>query len=188
MDARVKLDGFEDLAAKLRELPQAMRKRVLRNALAAGGRLVRNEAKRAAPLLKSGTRAPFRKRGTLRDAIKVRTSKIDRRNGDVGVFVNVKPLNAKASSAFKGRGAKNPDDPYYWQWLEFGRKGRTAGTKVYRGKGDTRKRKTVKAVGPIAPMRFLQGSAKRFPEALSIFKAQVAAWIEKANRTGKVVP
>lgn len=110
----VQLTGFDDLAKKLRELAPAMRKRVLRNALAAGARLVRDDAKRNAPLLQNAAKAPYRTRGTVRNAIRVRTSKQARKAGDVGVFVNVKPAKSGA------RGAKSKTDPFYWRWLEFG--------------------------------------------------------------------
>jgi HK97 gp10 family phage protein len=66
--------------------------------------------------LGTSLKAPYRKPGTVKQAIRVRTSKADRRAGDVGVFVNVRP--AKAGQ----RGAKNPNDPFYWRWLEFGTK------------------------------------------------------------------
>ena len=110
----VRIEGLDNLKRKLAEVPKAMRKRVLRNALAAGAREVRDVAKRNAPVMTLGTslKAPYRKPGTVKQAIRVRTSKADRRAGDVGVFVNVKPL--------KGGGAKNPNDPYYWRWQEFG--------------------------------------------------------------------
>lgn len=108
------VQGMQDLRAKLREIPQAMRRRVLRNALAAGGRLVRNEARRRAPVLKVPTR--YRATGTLRKAISVRTSKDARKQGNVGVFVNVRP--AKAGQ----RGAKSRNDPFYWFFLYRGTK------------------------------------------------------------------
>jgi len=116
MDDSVQLTGFDDLAKKLRELAPAMRKRVLRNALAAGARLVRDDAKRHAPLLTNAAQAPHRQRGTVKAAIRVRTSKQARKAGDVGVFVNVKPAKGVA------RGAKSRTDPFYWRWLEFGSK------------------------------------------------------------------
>lgn len=114
MVVEVKIEGFDDLARKLRALVPAMRKRVLRNALAAGARVVRDDAKRNAPVLSSAMKAPYRKPGTLKGAIRVRTSKTARRAGDVGVFVNVKP--AKGGE----RGAQSRNDPYYWRFLEFG--------------------------------------------------------------------
>lgn len=112
----VEVKGLEELKRKFLEIPKALRRRVLMNALRAGARLVRDEAKRNAPLLQNPMDAPFRTRGTVKNAIRVRTSKADRRAGNVGVFVNVKP-------APKGqRGAKSPTDPFYWRWLEFGTK------------------------------------------------------------------
>ena len=114
MGAEVKIEGFDDLARKLRELVPAMRKRVLRNALSAGARLVRDDAKRNAPILSASAKAPYRTPGTLKKAIRVRSSKQARRAGDVGVFVNVKPAKGIA------RGAKSSTDPFYWHFLEFG--------------------------------------------------------------------
>jgi HK97 gp10 family phage protein len=149
----------DDLKRKLSEVPKAMRKRVLRNALAAGAREVRDVAKRNAPVLTLGTslKAPYRKPGTVKQAIRVRTSKADRRAGDVGVFVNVRP--AKAGQ----RGAKNPNDPFYWRFLEFG----------------TKKM-------PARP--FLQRATSALPKALTIFQERIAKWIQETDRSGQVNP
>jgi len=75
---------------------------------------VRDEAKAKAPVLQPTLKVPYRKPGTLRKAISVRTSKVARRAGDVGVFVNVRP--AKAGQ----RGAKSPVDPFFWRFVNFG--------------------------------------------------------------------
>lgn len=112
----VRIEGLEALTAKLKEMPRVMRNRVLKNALSAGARLVRDEAKRNAPLLSLQAKAPYRTRGTVQKAITVRASKVARRAGDVGVFVNVRP--AKSGQ----RGAKSKTDPFYWKFLEFGTK------------------------------------------------------------------
>ena len=124
--------GLPDLKAALRGIVPKLRVRALRNALAAGARVVQKEARAktpvispAAPAVLRGHRAP----GTVKKAISVRTSKIARRSGDVGVFVNVRPAKG---AVFRGgvlvraktKGAKSPKDPYYWRWLEFGRDGR----------------------------------------------------------------
>lgn len=155
----VRIEGLDNLKRKLAEVPKAMRKRVLRNALAAGAREVRDVAKRNAPVLTLGTslKAPYRKPGTVKQAIRVRTSKADRRAGDVGVFVNVRP--AKAGQ----RGAKNPNDPFYWRFLEFG----------------TKKM-------PARP--FLQRATSALPKALTIFQERIAKWINETNRSGQVNP
>ena len=155
----VRIEGLDELKRKLAEIPRAMRKRVLRNALAAGAREVRDVAKRNAPVMTLGTslKAPYRKPGTVKQAIRVRTSKADRKAGDVGVFVNVKP--AKAGQ----RGAKSPNDPFYWRWLEFG----------------TRK---------MAARPFLQQATSALPKALAIFEARIAKWINETDRSGQVNP
>lgn len=155
----VQVKGLDELKRKLADVPKALRKRVLRNALAAGAREVRDVAKRNAPVLTLGTsmKAPYRKPGTVRDAIRVRTSKADRKAGDVGVFVNVRPAKTGA------RGAKNPNDPFYWRFLEFG----------------TKKM-------PAKP--FLQRATSALPKALTIFQERIAKWINETNRSGQVIP
>ena len=155
----VEVKGIEELKRKLTLLPKVMRSRVLRNALAAGAREVRDDAKRNAPVMSLGTalRAPYRKPGTVKQAIRVRTSKADRRGGDIGVFVNVRP--AKKDQ----RGAKNPNDPFYWRWLEFGTK-------------------------KMAARPFLQKAAGKLPAALAIFEKRIAKWINATDASGVIKP
>ncbi len=109
-----KVRGIPELKAALGALVPKLRRQALRNALAAGARVVRDEARRRAPVLQNTLRAPYRKPGTVRKAIVVRTSKAARRRGDVGVFVNVRPARRGQ------RGAKSTNDPFYWRFLEFG--------------------------------------------------------------------
>lgn len=113
-----KVTGIPDLKAALAGIAPKLRKRALRNALAAGARLVRDAARKETPVLKPEMKVPYRTPGTVKKAISVRTSKIARRSGDVGVFVNVRP--AKAGQ----RGAKSKTDPYYWKFLTFQTKGK----------------------------------------------------------------
>lgn len=172
--------GLADLTAKLKALPVVLRQRVLRNALAAGARLVRDEAKRRAPVLSpaKAAKAPYRKPGTVRQAISVRTSKVARREGNVGVFVNVRPakgaqyrtetlrsrllgvkVKRRTLKTVSQRGAKSKNDPFYWRWLEFG----------------TRK---------MAPRSFLQPAADKLPAALARFNTEVTRWLAKVNQRG----
>ena len=75
--------GADEAARALRSVSdQLQRGRVLRNALAAGARLVRNASQAAAPVLAKATKR--RTPGLLRKSIKVRTSKRDRADGNVG--------------------------------------------------------------------------------------------------------
>ena len=148
-----KVSGIPELKAALAGLVPKLRRQALRNALAAGARVVRDEARRRAPVLQPTLRSPYRKAGTVRKAVAVRTSKAARRAGDVGVFVNVRP--AKRGQ----RGAKSPNDPFYWRFLEFG---------------------TVK----MQPRQFLQAGARKLTEALEVFKKTIGPQIQKMNRKG----
>lgn len=147
--------GLPDLKAALAAIAPKLRRRALRNALAAGARVVRDAARQAAPVLRAAhRRAPFRTPGTLRKAITVRTSKQARRAGDVGVFVNVRP-------ATKGqRGAKSARDPFYWRFVEFG-------------------------TARMRAMPFLQVGGKRLAQALEVFKQKIGPAIAKLNTGGE---
>ena len=183
------IKGLDELKKALRALPDKLRRQALRNALAAGGRVVRDEAKALAPVLqkpivRKATGKTLRKPGTLRDAIRVRTSKQARKAGNVGVFVNVQPPTKKSGK----RGADSPDDPYYWRWLEFGRSGRGgrsgAGVRVSRVRGQNVavRRRVKRAVGPIPAMRFLQRAAGKLPLALSKIEKSLGPAIHRMNR------
>lgn len=166
--------GLDDLKAKFAEIPLQLRKRYLRNWLAVGGRIVRGAARQGAPVLRPAAKAPYRKAGTVRDAIAVRTSKIARRSGDVGVFVNVKPL--------RPGGAKNPNDPYYWRWQEFGwNPGRRGESK--------RQRRVLNRRGSakrVPGKGFLRAAVDKLPEALAAFELAAAKWFTKINATARV--
>lgn len=173
-----KITGLPDLRRELSQIVPKLRVRALRTALAAGARLVRDAARRAAPIISAGAlavRRGVRKPGTLRKAISVRTSRAARRRGDVGVFVNVKPLPA---ARYRGkttkvlgitrrsrvlvrastRGANNPSDPYYWRFVNFGTR---KGGRAY---------------------AFLERGAAQLQQALEVFKARLPAIIAKLNR------
>lgn len=69
-----------------------------------------------------------------------------KRSGGVRTFV-------KASQ----RGAKSPNDPFYWRFLEFG-------------------------TSKMRARPFLRPAADKLPEALSVFEAAVIPAIEKFSR------
>jgi hypothetical protein len=100
----------------------------------------------------------FRIQGVVRDRIMVRRSKNAEKEGNIGAFVNVKPLpgnkyrkigtkqittdkgetrlvgkfllTRKSLRSNKSEGFNNPFDPFYWQFLELGVKKRgVPGTK-----------------------------------------------------------
>ena len=175
-----KVMGLPDFKAALLALPDKLRRRALRNALAAGARVVRDVARVNAPVLtpENALRAPYRKPGTVKKAIVVRTSKRDRRAGDVGVFVNVRPAKGAA------RGAKSSSDPFYWRWLEFGWNpaGNATGG---RGKAGQRQRRELNRSTDVkirSGFRFLQSGADRLAEALKVFTAKLRPAIDKLNK------
>ena len=194
MAVEVKLTGFDELAKKLREIVPAMRKRVVRNALAAGARLVRDEARlirdkpgvlrrqaqagNPSPKIKKPNR--YRAEGTVKKAISARVSKRDRKVGDIGAFVNVLPA--------KGAKFKTSTRKF------FGIKIRTrTQTRVsQRGaKSPTDPfywRFLEFGTRKMAKREFLKPAAAKLPAALEIFKTQVGRWLDKLNDGGKVQP
>lgn len=183
-ESNLNIQGLEDIQKKLAEIPRALRRSVLKKALTAGARIVRDEARRNAPILKSPR--VNRKRGTLRKSIVVRTSKRDTRDGNVGVFVNVRPAKGaifKKGVLVKGsqRGKDSPNDPYYWQWLEFGRKPK----QLYKMSNKTKRmRKYVIALIP--RWEFLQKGALKLNESLSAFEGDLGKWFKPVDQNGNI--
>jgi len=157
---QAKVQHLPALKAALLSIPIKLRRRALRNALAAGARIIqqaavsirRRTSMAAAP--GTGNRVLRYTRGTVAKAIRVRTSKNARRAGDVGVFVNVRPLKKSE------RSRNNPNDPFYWRWLEFG-------TKFMRA------------------LPFLQPAASKLGQALDKFVATIGPQIQKLDRNPK---
>lgn len=182
----LRIQGLDELKQKLADIPRSLRRKVFRQALGAGAVIIRDEARRLAPTLQKSRQA--RKPGTLKKAISVRTSKLSTRSGDVGVFVNVRP--AKGAVFKKGvlvkesqRGKDSDKDPYYWQWLEFGRKANT----FYKMSRKTKKIRKI-VVGKIKPVEFLQNAANKLPEALGAFEMKLSSWFDQVNSTGNTKP
>lgn len=191
---KVQIKGLNEFKAKMVQLPVQLQKKHMRTMMRDAMKLVRDDARANAPKLttpvtKNGM--PTRLPGTLRNAISVRTSRAEEKAGNVGVFVNVRPLpgNKYRSAGTKTnkdgytsrryvlvkkseRGADNPRDPYYWRWIEFGTKGR--------------KTKGGKALGAVRPYKFLQGAADKLQAAADKFSANLQAWVAKTNNTGRI--
>jgi HK97 gp10 family phage protein len=179
MDASVSVEvkGLEELKRVLRDLPLQMRKKVLLSALRKAARIPLLAARKEVPVLSSENAAknPYRTAGLLKRRLTVRTSRVARQAGNVGVFINVKPAaGAKYKTSTtkvlgikftdrrlvkKGeRGAKSPNDPFYWRFVEFGTKKMQA-------------------------RPFLQPAAETLPEALFVFEREIAAYVNKVNAT-----
>jgi HK97 gp10 family phage protein len=172
-----KITGLPDLRKQLAQITPKLRVRALRQALAAGARVVRDAARAATPVISPSDPAVLRgvrKPGTVRDALTVRTSKAARRRGDVGVFVSVKPaagarfrsstsrvlglkIRTRTQTRATQRGARSPNDPFYWRFLNFG----------------TRK---------MSGRRFMKRGADQLQRALQVFYSKMPAIFERLNK------
>ena len=153
LEITAKVVGIEDFREALMSIPNKLRRRALRNALAKGARVVRDAIKASTPVMAGNMKAPYRKPGTVRDAIAVRTSKRDTAAGDVGVFVNVRP--AKGDNV----GGKNPNDPFYWRFINFDHRSRA---------------------GNLIPGKhFLEKGAGVLDQALTVFEADLGPQIQR---------
>lgn len=187
---RVKISGIPDVKAALRDVVPKLRKKALRDALRAGARLVQREARRLTPVIKlstqsgaSAVRRGVRGIGTVKRAISVRTSKLSTRQGNVGVFVNVRPARAGQ------RGARNPRDPFYWRWLNFGWNPASGPERT--SAASKRQRRAVSAAGGDAVKggaRFLEGGARMLGQALQVFTREIGPRIAKLNQGKNAQP
>lgn len=152
----ITLDGVAELRRAMADASVQIRTKAVRNALKEAGKVIQAAARAAAPVLAVPTER--RKPGTVKKAIYTRVSKFARQAGNEGVFVNVRPLRGAARIRKLGKaGANNPNDPYYWRFLEFG----------------TRR---------MAARPFLRPSATgHFPEAIDKFMSSVVPQINKLN-------
>ena len=114
----IKLQGVDELVSALRASPEKIRRLAVRGALRKAGRVIATAAKAAAPVLKMPTKT--RRPGTVKRAIRVGVSKFARRGGDEGVFIGVRPLTGARQQKLGKAGPTNPNDPYYWRYVEFG--------------------------------------------------------------------
>jgi HK97 gp10 family phage protein len=153
-DITVRLQGVEELKRVLARVPDKLRRKGLLKALRVSARLVRDDARLAAPVRQ--TRKINHRPGTVKRAISIRTSKFARRAGDVGVFVSVRPLRGARQIRLGAAGANNPNDPYYWRFLEFG----------------TRK---------LTPRPFLRPASRKLPQVAEAFIVSATAEINRLN-------
>lgn len=201
-EAKVTIKGLAEFRVQMAQLPAKLQRGALRSMMRDAMKLVRDDAranapKLSAPVLKNGV--PTRLPGTLRNAISVRSSKTEDKAGNVGVFVNVRPLKG---NTYRGKGASrvltkksqrgedNPRDPYFWRWIEFGTRSRTSvrGRSEKDGKGGKRWVPSGKGAnrGSVRAYKFLQGAADKLQAAADKFSANLQAWVSRANNTGRI--
>lgn len=156
----LKVHGFDELTRALAEASSTIRKKAVRGALREAAKIFVTSARSAAPILKVPTKR--RAVGTVRKNIVVRNSKLARKAGNEGVFVGVRPLRGARTKKLGKAGANNPNDPFYWHFLEFGTK-------------------------KMAARPFLRPAADKSSQVIDVFMKRVVPQIEKLNkRAGRV--
>lgn len=162
----VRIAGIDDLKRAIEALPEKMRRRALLKPLKSAMKVVLEAARAEVPVLQAPV--PYRTAGLLKKRLTVRTSRASRQEGNVGVFVNVRPASGAKYKTVGGqrvktkasqRGATSKLDPYYWRFVEFG----------------TRK---------MGKRPFLVPAANKLPAALAVFEREVIPAIEALNKPG----
>jgi HK97 gp10 family phage protein len=114
MSGMIHVKGLQDLNTFLQMLPARVEANVLRGALYAGAKVIRDEAKALAPVAPptaKNRRVYGGYAGALRDSIRA-GAMLDKKRGKVYAYV-------RAGSHGKGRKGKGAD-AYYARWVEFG--------------------------------------------------------------------
>lgn len=116
----IRISGLREINRAMQELPRRMDRRLLSKSLIAGGRLIRDEARDRVPLLQLPD--PRRVRGALRRAIHVGAVRPE--GHTASVWIRVRSLTRRQIASFKKKRGKsaatNPNDPFYWRFVEFG--------------------------------------------------------------------
>lgn len=116
----VKVTGLKEIGQALENLGRKTKNKLGAKAMRKGGAIIRDQARANAPMLKE--KVPHRKRGTLKKAI-LASTKVNK-SGNVRTKIYVRKLKEGKIEEFKAKsgksGAKNPNDPYYWRFVEFG--------------------------------------------------------------------
>ena len=164
------VEGLERLKIAFSGIPDKLRRKVLLSALRKGAAVVRKAARGATPKLAKPT--PYRTKGLLKKRLMVRVSRASKAAGHVGVFVNIRPAEGtqyvkhnllgvkyKTVKRESQRGARSPNDPFYWRFVNFGTK-----------KGNK-----------LPATNFLEAGAAVLPQALEIFEREIGPAIQKLD-------
>lgn len=168
MASNVEILGIEKLKFALENVEKKLRTKAVKDALKLGAVPVAKQMRKNVPVLKTRkSKTKTRTRGLVRSSIKIRTSSVDRRKKDIGVFVNVKPAPKSQ------RGARSKTDPFYWKFINYG------WSPGNRKKTTKRKKaRTVKApLYSIRGVKFIESGATKLPESLKIIEYEFVKFI-----------
>ncbi len=109
--------GLSQLSAALKELPLRIARNALRQSVAKGALVIRDEAKVRAPVSNGPVAPDDPLPGTLRRAIVIKHD-AQRSNAFSQTYV----VAVRQGKRYRRRGKKGnrSQDAYYWRWVEFG--------------------------------------------------------------------
>lgn len=142
-DSFMKLEGFAELAAALRELPERVARNGLRAAVNAGAGVIKQEAIANAPEDTGALRANF-----FQKQIREQSGPMQQ-TFYVGVRKGVAKYASNAANKRAGRAGKAYKDDgttFYWRFLEFGTS-KMAANPFLRPAFETQKEAAVTAIG-----------------------------------------
>lgn len=156
----IQVKGLSELNAFLQQLPAKIEANVLRGALYAGAKVIRDEAKALAPVASptvKNRRLYKGYAGALRDSIRA-GAMVDRKAGKVIAYIRA----GRHGKARKGKAA----DAYYATWVEYGTQAHLitvngSGKAAARANRQARKRSLVIGSNFVGPSVMHPGSAAR---------------------------
>lgn len=105
------LTGFKELAEKLKQLPKKVAKNGLRRAVSSGAAIVRNDARKRAPVAT----------GEMKRDIMMKREKDKQGGSTTGAVYSVYVRSGK-KSRLAGKKRDVERDSFYWKFVEFGTK------------------------------------------------------------------
>ena len=175
MADNVELRGLEGLENALKSLEKKMRTKEVSAMLIKGAEVVKAEIKKNAPVMRGGAKknkTKTRTAGLVKKRVLIRKSSVDRRHGNIGVFVNVRPTKKE------NRGAQSRLDPFYWSFIN---QGWTPGNRK-KTTGKKKVRTVKKPSYSIRGKKFMQSGAPKLSESLQIIERLFMIFIESKNR------
>ena len=113
----VKIDGLDQLAQALRELPKRVARNGLRGAVYAGAKVIRDEAKLKAPVAMAPLGADQPPQGTLKRSIIMKQVPELSSEQKQTFFVTVRHGKKYRK---QGKNGNLSQDAWYWRFVEFG--------------------------------------------------------------------
>ena len=151
--ATVEVQGLRELGQALQQLPQRIGRNVLRGAVGAGARRIRDRARENAPRSTGAVKDGHPPPGTLKRSIIVK--QIPELSGPLKQTFYVHVRSGK-KYAHQGKGGRLSQDAWYWRFVEFGTQAhvvRPKNKKALAFNGQVRPMASIPAVGARPFMR-----------------------------------